>query len=70
MYIKSNMSLNSQPQYPHHLQHKADPFKFEEERAYCFAHVGRSVGLSVCLSVGRSGLSVCLSICNLFVSDQ
>ena len=33
------MNLNSQPQYPRHLQHKADTFKFEEERAYCFAHV-------------------------------
>ena len=32
---------------------------FEEERAYCFAHVG--------LFVGRS---VCLSVCNLFVFYQ
>ena len=32
---------------------------FEEESAYCFAHVGWFVGLSVCLSV-----------CYLLVSDQ
>ena len=35
---------------------------FEEEGAYCFANVGRSVGGSVCLSV-------CLSV-NEMVSDH
>ena len=40
---------------------------FEEERAYCFAHVGLSICLSVCLSVGPS---VGPSVCNLFASDQ
>ena len=30
------------------------PPHFEEEGVYCFANVGRSVGLSVCRSVGRS----------------